>query len=89
MVTRKISEPKYIDINLLQALGLWDDLNTLLGVFVQLRFPIYEKLLWDCFGSFTGDKTEEFNNGRCYILFRLRYLTHEMNFARFSELLHL
>jgi len=78
----------------LQALGLWDDLNALLGVlgwqdYVQLRFPVYEKLVWEYFRSFTIDEAGEFNNGRCYIRFRLGDLIQEMNLARFSELLHL
>ena len=32
LVIREISDTKCIDIDLLQALGLWDDLNALLGV---------------------------------------------------------
>jgi len=31
LVTRKIITVKYIDVELLQALGMWDDMNTLLG----------------------------------------------------------
>ena len=31
LVTRTISAPIYIDIKLLQALGMWDDINALLG----------------------------------------------------------
>ena len=50
LITRKISEPKYLDVELLQALGLWDNINAFLGRlgwsdYVQLRFPVYEKLV--------------------------------------------
>ena len=33
LVSHKISEPKYIDVDLLRTLHLWDDLTMLFGVF--------------------------------------------------------
>ena len=94
VVIRKISTPKYIDVELLQALGMWDDMNTLLGHLgwhdnVQLQFPVYEKSVWELFSSFTINTIGDYHNGHCYIHFRLGDLTHEMNLARFSKLLQL
>ncbi|KAJ8431382.1 hypothetical protein Cgig2_027976 [Carnegiea gigantea] len=91
LVARKISAPKYIDVELLQALRMWDDVNALLGHlgwpdYVHLQFPVYEKLVWEFFNSFTIDTVGEYHNGHCYIRFQLGHLTHEMNLARFSEL---
>jgi len=93
-VTRKISAPKYIDVGFLQALGMWDDVNTSVGHlgwrdYVQLQFSMYEKLVCKLFSSFTTDTAGKYHNGRCYIRFRLGDLTREMNLARFSELLQL
>lgn len=31
LVTKKISAPKYINVKLLQALGMWDDMNARVG----------------------------------------------------------
>ena len=86
LVIRKISAPKYIDVELLRELGMWEDMNTLLDHFgwhdyLQLQFPVYEKLVWEFFSSFTIDTTMEYHNGHYYIHFRLGDLTHEMNLA--------
>ena len=50
LVTRKISAPKYIDVELLQALGMWDNMNALLSHlgwsdYMHLQSPVYEKLV--------------------------------------------
>lgn len=71
---------------------MWEDMNTLLGHLgwhdnVQLQFPVYEKLVWEFFSSFTIDTAGEYHNGHCYIHFRLGDPTDEMNLARFSKLL--
>ena len=92
LVIRKISARKYLDIEFLQALDLLDDMNTLLAHlgwldYLHLKFPVYKKLVWEFFSSFTIDTAGEYHNGRCYIRFRLGDLTHEMNLARFSEFL--
>ena len=94
LATRKISAPKYIDVESLQALGMCDDVNSLLGHlgwsdYVHLQFPVYEKLVWEFFSSITIDTTGEYHNECCYIHFWLGDLTHEMNLAQFSELLQL
>ena len=86
LFTRRISEPKYLNVEMLQALDMWNDIDALLGHlgwldYVQLRFPMYEKLIWEFFSFFTIDTAGEYNSGRCYIRFRLNYLTHEMNLA--------
>jgi len=94
LVTRKISAPKYIDVELLQGLGMWDDMNASIGHlgycdYVQLQFPVYEKTVWEFFSSFTIDTKGEYRNRCCYIVFRLGDLTHEMNLTQFSKLLQL
>ena len=55
---------------------------------MQLRFLIYNKLVWELFSSFTIDAAGEYNSGHCYFRFSLVDLTHEMNLAQF-RLLHL
>jgi len=82
------------DIELLQAVGIWVDTNTLLchldwRDYVQLQFSMYEKLVWELFSSFTIDTEGEYYNGHCYIHFRMDDITYELNSARFSELLQL
>ena len=47
--TRRIVEPKYMDIELLTSFGLWDSLRELIEVagwtnFLRFTFPVYERL---------------------------------------------
>ena len=73
-MSRKIFEPKYVDVGLLQTLHLRDDMSSLFGVLgwtdhVQLQFPVYEEFLWEFFSSFVIDEKREHNNYPCYIRF--------------------
>jgi len=92
LASRRISEPKYVDVQLLHTLSLWDALDALFGVlgwsnYVYLRLPVYEKFVYQFFSSFMIDEQQLHNHGPCYIHFRLGDLTHEMFLARFNELL--
>ena len=94
LVSRKNSEPKYMDIGLLQTLHLWANMSSLFGVlgwtdYVQLQFPVYKKFVWEFFSSFVIDETREHNSGPCYIRFRLGDVTHEMNLSGFAGLFYL
>jgi len=56
VASRQISEPKYMDVDLLKNLGPWDSLSALLEVagwaeLMRLALPMYEHLYWEFLSS--------------------------------------
>ena len=88
-MSHKISEDKYVNVELLQFLYLWDDLNSLFSAlgwqcYVDIRLPKYKKLVWEFYTSFSIDETEDY---KIYIHFWLGSVTHEIKLIHFGELL--
>ena len=86
LVNRKISTPRYIDVELLRAIGMWDAMHTFSVIWGDVsmcncNFLCMKSWCWKFFSSFTIDTAGEYHNGRCYIRFQLGNLTHEINLA--------
>jgi len=74
IATRRIIEPKYMDIEFLTSVGLWHNLRELIEAagwtdFLRFTFSIYERLCWECLSSLVVDWNAHYQDHPVYIKF--------------------
>ena len=67
VASKQIIKPKYMDVDMLRSIGLWDNLHELLEVtgwveFMTLDKPMHECLCWEFLSSFKVDWTTPYQN---------------------------
>ena len=91
---RKIIEPKYMDVDFLKIVGLWDSISKLIEVvrwteFLSLTLLVYEPLCWEFLSSLVLDWNAHFQDRPVYIKFEFFNRDFETNLSEFNRRLRL
>jgi len=94
IASRWIIEAKYMDVEFLKTIGLWDSLNELIRVAgwtesMGLAFMVYERLRWEFLRSLVVGWSTPYQNWPVHIRFRFSNRDFETNLAEFDQTLSL